>query len=578
MPAIELGCAGLAGALWYLAPQLGAWPLLTALAPWVLRWSLTGRPPARTGFELPALLFLATAGLAVWSAYDRAAAWDKFWWIVGALVIGRALASAAQSGRSGVQWAALALNLATAGLAVYFAATNDWNAYPPKVAWLTAIGRRLQEPLPFLPGHRIHPNVVGGMLAVLLPFAVASAFGLPNRPLRAIGWMAAAAGATALLLSQSRGAWLSVGIAAVLAALWLLIGRLAPQRRRLWFVAVLALPTAVALLLFWVAPAVAAALVSLFIGDANRLLLIREGLVLALDYPVIGAGLGGFQMLHAVYARLLHVGFSTHAHNLYLDVAIEQGLPALLALLAGWGLLIGRFWRQAGRPEANPLLGAAVLALTIIALHGLVDDVFYGSRGLLLLYAPLAFGGAPDGRRPWRQRAVIWAAVAAGLSALTVVVFWRPLQAVWWANRAAVRQSQLELAAYRWPEWPLPDTLRRARAAELEPIAAEYRRALAAQPALASANRRLGQIELSLGRYAEARRLLEVAYAARPWDGATRQLLGEAYLATGSTAEGQVLLRTVYNGQGQLTLRAYWYDSLGETETAAQLRALTARP
>jgi hypothetical protein len=35
------------------------------------------------------------------------------------------------------------------------------------------LGRALQAPLPALPGHRLHPTVVGGLLAFATPFAAA---------------------------------------------------------------------------------------------------------------------------------------------------------------------------------------------------------------------------------------------------------------------------------------------------------------------------------------------------------------------------------------------------------------------
>jgi hypothetical protein len=199
LPNADLACAVAAGALWYLWPEIGPWPLLLVLAPWLVRLVAAGRPGWATPFDLPLVLFVATAGLAVWSAYDRTVAWSKFWQIVGGVFLFYALANGlAQAGRAVLadqgpagepaederrraagrrarrraeQYAWL-LALFGAGVAVYFVATHDWDVFPGKFPALEQLGRELQAPLPALPGHRLHPNVAGGLMAMMLPFSV----------------------------------------------------------------------------------------------------------------------------------------------------------------------------------------------------------------------------------------------------------------------------------------------------------------------------------------------------------------------------------------------------------------------
>jgi hypothetical protein len=84
MPYVDLACVAEAGGLWYAFPQVGPLPLLLALAPWPIRLALTGRLTRRTPFDLPLVLFVITAALGVWAAYDRDIAWSKFWLILGA--------------------------------------------------------------------------------------------------------------------------------------------------------------------------------------------------------------------------------------------------------------------------------------------------------------------------------------------------------------------------------------------------------------------------------------------------------------------------------------------------------------
>jgi tetratricopeptide (TPR) repeat protein len=70
------------------------------------------------------------------------------------------------------------------------------------------------------------------------------------------------------------------------------------------------------------------------------------------------------------------------------------------------------------------------------------------------------------------------------------------------ANLGAVEQGRAELSLYSWPEWRLQDEVRRA--AGPGPAVARYEQALALDADDFSANRRMGQIALSLGDYEAA--------------------------------------------------------------------------
>jgi hypothetical protein len=380
--------------------------------------------------------------------------------------------------------------------------------------------------------------------------------------------------------------------------------------------------------------AVESALTSLStVSGLGRLQLFQGALTLIQDYPLIGAGLDLFRMLHASYVMLLHVGFAVHSHNLYLDVAIEQGLPGLFALLWLWAIFGLVLWQAAklqkrtfkdadaelaieptadaplsdapptgARPattkgKATPaagqrqdrhrrrsgrqagVLAAAAVSLMTVALHGLVDDAFYGSRAVMLLFIPLAFsatrlaqwralsraeGGAFESGKLTSLRRANLIAVGALAAALVLVALVPALRSYWWSNLAAISQSQTELGVYSWPEWPVQDELRRQL--DVGPAAAAYERALSLNPNNIGANRRLAMIELSLGAYEKALHHLEQAYAGAAWDNAVRQLLGEALVVNGRVADGTALWQTVDNDQGQLELRRFWYRHIGDAQ------------
>ena len=134
-----------------------------------------------------------------------------------------------------------------------------------------------------------------------------------------------------------------------------------------------------------------------------------------------------------------------------------------------------------------------------------------------------------------------------------------------------MRQTRAELRVYEWPKWPIQDALRRqapgsrARRWILAPAIARYRAALALDADNVTANRRLGQIDSIAGRYDAARATWRPPTARRPYQRATRQLLGESYALAGDAGRAVALWRTMDLTQGQLALREWWYGAIGET-------------
>ena len=586
----DLVVVACAGALWYAWPEVGPWPLVLALAPWGVRYLLTGRLTQRTQFDGPLLLFLLTAGLSVWSAFDLQTAWSKFWLVVGAILLFYALANANPLG----QVRAWLLALLGAGVAVYFVASTDWDAQPAKFEMLTSLGRALQAPLPALSGPRLNPNVAAGVLVTTAPYAgwaVIEAWygvrravqprGLHPGLALAVGLGASALIVLGLLLTASRGAWLALACAVLLAGLWIVSGRLSrgQPRRQAWIWAALGVATAAMVLAaILVLPGAVPAVLEILQGPASgldRIGLWRNSLILVRDYPLVGAGLGSFPLLYSTYALLVHVAAMTHSHNLYTSVLIEQGISGLLALIWMW-LLFGRtVWgrlRRSDRSAQDGVLAAASLSLATILIHGVIDNALYSSGGILLLFTPLAFAAVrPAERRVAARRWLAWVVPVAVILLMIVALLWRePLLSLVYSNHGAVQQSRSELGVYSWPEWPIQDEVRRK--VDLGPAVASYERALALNPRNATANRRLGMIELSLGDYEEALTHLATAYDREPWSETTQQLYGEALIANGQVAEGQALWSQVAGGQNQLQGRIFWYEHIGDEERAAWMR------
>lgn len=575
---LHVACIGLAAGLWFLRPGLASWPMIPVIIGQGARILAGQSVIGRTAFDGPLLLFLASMVIGLVIAYDRAAAWSRFWLIFGGLVVYDALIHLPErvdlNHRRSLSILRATLIALPLGMALFALLANDWGSLVARSSWQSSIAEAIQ--LFDLSGLALHPNATAGAIAAFLPLQIVAL--QAASPIRGGIWAARLAvglSVAALLASGSLGAWLA--LAAVLGGrvLWNVgehwLGR-SGQKQITIAVAILVTAALIG--------ALALLSTQLLALREDRLAVWRNSLDLASDYPFTGVGLAGFRMAYSSYTLLVHVGYTSHAHNLLLDIWLKQGALGLLAL--GW--LLSRV-AQLG-PSASPWRPAALSSLGVIWLHGLVDDPFYGydPRMALLLFVPLAMLArtvkateptvATKVYRKFPSPLVLGSAIVV----LPILALLMPpsVQAVFHANWGAVLQTRAELATYRWPQWVLQDELRRSPKVDLEPAIAHYRAALALDRSNPTANRRLGQIELSLGEYEAARRHLIAAYVAAPWQRATRQLLGEVYAITGETEQATSLWRTIELGQGQLGLRRKWYLRVGEREHAERIARAAA--
>ena len=606
-PYIELVCAFAAaalwytqgGAVWYAGDWPGPWPLALLGLGWLCHFAWAGLSQHPTWRDMLVALFLLSAWVGVWTAYDPGPAWAKFWLVVGA--VGLLYAVAHQPDLSHLYGALACFGVLGVALSAYFFMTNDWAANPPKVEALGALGQQVSARLPQLTAHRMHPNVVGGMCAMLSPFYIplivlgrGDAASHVPRPIRwglPVLW-ALAMGVTVLTLAvtTSRGAWLGAVGALGLWAMWRVVGGWAVRRygkgERAWNARLVA----VELLLIAAVITAAVALPLVLAGQLpgtealrSRLDMLRTSSLLARDYLFSGAGLGTFEALYSVYVLLILVPYATFSHNMFLDLVVEQGLLGLLSYLglvaAGAVFALQRLrWASRG---AGWVLEAGLASLAVILLHGHVDDVFYGSRALLLGFASLgliwAAGRtvAPEGANGPPVRRGFWPYLGWGAVALVILlafggIVWRPATAMWHANMGALAQSRVELAAYdpKHPDSPTLDQVRQSA----DPSAAEqsFAHALEWDAGNATARQRLTAIALSRGDYEMALTHAQAAWDAGHRDEVTRLLYGDALAATGQPENAARVVRGLEWGEQRLKTQAWYrYWASGDYRRAA---------
>lgn len=524
-------------------------------------------------------MFLLSAGAGVWIAYDKPAAWGKFGLIVGGLILYRLLAHLPEQiyinawDVPTLEWI---LGSLPALVAFYFFLTNDWSSRIGKVPALDPAMRWFAAWQPNLAALRVNSNVIGGVIAALLPLQIAALFQTQTRKSIWIGAMLAASSGVALLMSASRGAWLALVIAATGWGMWHLINRLSPRwtesqsnTRAVWAVALTVILLSISLILVFTPLGE-----RILVLRSDRQAVWRNSLDLARDYAFTGLGLGNFEMAYSSYVLLVHVGHTVHAHNLLLDLWLEQGLLGLVAL--GWIAALVVWTRGA----ASRWRLAALVSCGVILLHGLVDDAFYGYGGqaVWLMFVPLALLARSVEVPKVRHVLLQLAEVLVGVGAILILAAWvlPGARAAIVSNLGAVNQTRTELATYHWSESLFQDVVRRK--VDLSTAIGYYEAALLLDPSDVTANRRLGQIELARGQYDEAQRHLSAAQTAAPGQRATIQLLGECYAIAGETGQAAILWKTIDVSQGQLELRQWWYgEYLEEPELAARvMRAQTS--
>ena len=432
-------------------------------------------------------------------------------------------------------------------------------------------------------------NLASGILSITLPFAFAAlwlAVRTRRVALGGIGALALVVGLVAFVLTGSRGAWIGLAAGAIVAAYLLLRHAFVERRTRTpaWLILldVAVVAVAIAAVAFFVAivlsPELDARLgVSAQGGSAfSRIALWRDSLPLIQDYYFTGSGLSATAMIYATYAYLLHVPYLVHAHNLYVQIALEQGVPGLIAFL---GIIVSTVaytvsaWRRTD-VVGRGLLAAGYAATIALLVHGLFDAELYFSAlaplvflapSLLLWVASGMYRHARSGDRTEPASAGRFAGVAIGAALPLLVALLLPgAPARWEANVGSALQSRTELSIYHQPEWSFQDQVRRQLPNDLAAAEEHFQAALALDPAQPTANRRLGQIALARGNYAAAQNFLSVAHAAQPAERAARQLLGELAALQGNTAGAVAMWQGLDFSQGQLMVRGWWYEYFGE--------------
>lgn len=284
----------------------------------------------------------------------------------------------------GASAALRALTLAGAGAVVVgllFLRVDTFKFLPLAVTdALPQLGRHL----PWLGGEgRVNPNALSALCLMVAPITWA-AVQERERLWRMVAWGGLSLAGLALVLAQSRAAWLAIVVVAAgvgLRRAW----RESGARRSL--LAACAVCVAAGVVWWWWDPVEVDRIVasgwSTFYRRGHTW---EAAWAMATDHLWTGVGLDQFRVRYVPAATALPGFDIAHAHNFALQLLLDVGLIGF----AGYGWMLWSTCRSAWRHQATPgphglpgadrTAGAALVALAALHVYGLFDAVALGTK------------------------------------------------------------------------------------------------------------------------------------------------------------------------------------------------------
>jgi O-antigen ligase len=579
---LELICLTVSAALWIVFPKLSWQPLFVLIAPLFIRGIARTPVFVRTPFDVPVLIFLITAGIGIWTAYQSANAWIKFWLILIAVL---AYYSIARQPEDNLWIVAGLLSLMGLGISFYFFLSNNWEVQQIKFQVLNQIGIAWMHLRPDLPLTAIHPNDVAGLTGLSLPFSIALMIRYFRRKsiLACILFgLAATLSFITIIMSSSRGAWMALFVTIGLWLLWELINRSKYiTKRSTKSLFILLVFGSIIVLTFYVWVSLRGRLIETAIGLPNvsvadqRYHVFLSDFELIRDVPITGGGLDSFPGLYSNYILLDPNYILGYGHNIFLDATLQQGiLGGMMLIWIYLGSVILLFLLPTF-PQHNLLRFAIISSLLIIIVHGQVDDLVYRSW-----YVPLAFlvpGMAVSLARLFnpkpitigrylKNKKVLFPAISIiALVFSGLILFKKPFLSAWFTDLGAVEMAKVELSNFptgTWDEGQHVDLL--------FPAESLFNRALSYQPDNPQANYRLGLINMQNRDFSSAVAHLQIAYLGDPYHRGIIKALGLSYVWNGQIEGAIPLLSLIPESSQELSVYSWWWREQNRPDLAAQ--------
>lgn len=582
---IDLWIVTISGGVLCLFPQLWLWCLLIASIPRLFRLIAGLAPFKRTGFEWLLAGFAISAAAGYWASYDATAGSTKFFLIVASVLLFLAISSQPEEN---LLWVSAGMFCAGLGVSAFFLLTHDFLDSPRRLGIVNIMGGWIMHIRPVLGWEPIHPNYASGIAAVTSPFGLYLLWRIRRGNVHTHWTPFASAGMGIILftifMATSRGVFLAMAVALGVFVIWRIVQSVGINLRLGGgeiFPSLIVVYLAAAVLLLYIGPAFIGgqAVESSPYGDGTRAEVFERSAYLVADFPFTGGGLGSYPGLYSQYILGIPYYYLPNAHNMFLDVFIEQGFPGGLCFLA---LYLAGIWRAAltiaktDSPEMRAYCGLALAALILAFIHGMVDDYLYNGKGAILSMVPLGFAAIPmrntgsaDRKTKTSTGFVILSACVLAVGLLMANL--DRIRSYWHSNIGAVQMARVDLAGFPVNQWTGMETLPR-----LTPAESSLLSSMEADPANPTANHRLGLIAMARRDFPSAIVYLEAAHLHLPGHRGITKSLGYCYIWLGEFEKALKTLSAIPEAKDELDVYAWWWQVQGREDLSGRASTMRA--
>ena len=386
-----LSCYSQAGQLPYFALGL-------VILTWLCRWLIIGRLTVSSGVEAPILIILLMALIGSAISVEPALSQTRLWSLILGVVVFYAIVNTIRSEKHYLA-AVCFLAVLTVGIVGIGLLGTDWqHTRSVEVPW---IYDHLPSLIRNLPGSGvprdsdlINPRLVGNTLGIFVAVFLAQLFFSHNRNLRLLSLVVGVIGFGTLLLTQAQAGLIGVLAAILFLAIW----------RNRWFLFAIPLGLAGGLASLLIIGPTQAWQYFLSIDNpvgiavALRLDMWSRAAAMIKDMPFTGIGLNTFPVILSSFYPGYLLGPEPHVLNLFLQTAIDLGLPGLVAflcMLGVWITIVWRNYRASNNPEYRILLIGLIAGVIAYISLGFTDVLVLGSKPGIVLWILLGIGAAP---------------------------------------------------------------------------------------------------------------------------------------------------------------------------------------
>ena len=226
-----------------------------------------------------------------------------------------------------------------------------------------------------------NPNLLASFLVTMMAIAGGLGFYAPDKKYKGMLFGLVLSCAACLVMTYSRGAWVSLFAVFAAFGFWY-------NRKMFWLLLI------VPLIVLLVHNGVLFRMLSIAnptdTSSMMRLALWESTWAMILDHPLFGIGWGAYFLVYPNYDFfMLNDTKIFHAHNMYLNIAAEVGIPGFLAFMYifyGHAKMALHLCQQSRDPYISGLMLGAVAAIFGLVISGFTDYILFNIQMSMLFW------------------------------------------------------------------------------------------------------------------------------------------------------------------------------------------------